>query len=154
LTMAGLHTATGVDVLTPDWQAQGRADAAHGRGEMLSVIFHGARSRLSHHGLLYLPATYFTGDPARPFAGLELFHGYPGTPNTIVELLSVQQRLETELTAGRIAPMVVAIPQVYQGRASSECVNAVGGGPQFETYLASDVPDDIVQAFRVLPGRS
>jgi pimeloyl-ACP methyl ester carboxylesterase len=153
LTMPDPHTAAGVDVLTPDWQARGRVAAAHGRGEILTVIFHGAHSKLNHHGLLYLPATYFTGDPARRFAGVELFHGYPGAPKTFLGLLSVQQRLDTEITAGRIPPLVVAIPQVYQGRVSSECVNA-GNGPQFETYLATDVPEDVVHTFRLLPGRS
>ncbi|MCK9898365.1 esterase family protein [Frankia sp. AgB32] len=147
------RSASGVDVLTADWLAAGRHAARHGKGEMLSVIFHGAHSGLSHHGLLYLPASYFRGPVDQRFPALEVFHGFPGSPETFPGNMSIQSRLEAEIAAGRIPPMVLVIPQVYQAGISSECVNAVRG-PQFETYLAIDVFDDVVAGFRVLPARS
>src|SRR5262249_53987525 len=117
----------GLDILTPDWMSQGRRDAAHGSGIMLKVLFPGKRSGLSHHGLLYLPAPHSTANAHRRFAALELLHGYPGAPFTYLKLLDVKARLEAEIKAGRIPPMVLVIPQVYAGGRSSECVNAVHG---------------------------
>jgi S-formylglutathione hydrolase FrmB len=149
------HPGTGsqVIVLTPDWAALGRRDSRHGRGLLLNVLYPGMRSGLTHHGLLYLPAAYFTGNAQRRFAAVEVFHGYPGSPETFPQLMNIQARLETEIAAGRIPPVVLVIPQVYAGGHSSECVNAVHG-EQWETYLSGDVLDDVTRTFRVDASRS
>lgn len=61
---------------------------------MLSVVFRGARSGLSHHGLLYLPARCFRGPADRRFPALAVFHGFPGTPETFPGNMFIQNRLE------------------------------------------------------------
>ncbi|MDT3446163.1 MULTISPECIES: alpha/beta hydrolase family protein [unclassified Pseudofrankia] len=140
-------------VLTPNWAVLGHRDALHGHGIMLNVLYPGKHSGLTHHGLLYLPAAYFTGNTQRRFAAVEVFHGYPGSPETFPQLMDIQTRLETEITAGRVPPVVLVIPQVYAGGQSSECVNAVDGA-QWETYLTVDVLDDVTRTFRVDTSRS
>jgi len=142
-----------VSVLTPDWFALGRRDGRHGHGIMLRVLYPGTRSGMTHHGLLYLPAAYFTGNTERRFAAVEVFHGYPGSPETFPRLMNIQARLEAEIAAGRVPPVVLVIPQVYAGGRSSECVNAVHGA-QWETYLSVDVVDDVTRTFRVDASRS
>ncbi|WP_052711176.1 alpha/beta hydrolase-fold protein [Pseudofrankia sp. DC12] len=142
-----------VAVLTPDWAALGRRDGRHGHGLMLDVLYPGTRSGLTHHGLLYLPAAYFTGNLQRRFAAVEVFHGYPGSPETFPRIMNIQARLEAEIDAGRVPPVVLVIPQVYAGGQSSECVNAVHG-EQWETYLSVDVLDDVIRTFRVDASRS
>ncbi len=144
---------SGVEVLTSDWFARGHRDALHGHGIMLDVTYPGARSGLTHHGLLYLPAAYFTGNQQRRFAAIEVFHGYPGSPQTFPRQLDIQNRLETEITADRAPPVALVIPQVYSHGRSSECVNAVHGA-QWETYLAVDVVDDVTASFRIDASRS
>lgn len=142
-----------VEIETRGWAARGRQAAAHGRGILLNVIYPGARSGLGHHGLLYLPAAYFTGSLTRRFAAVEVLHGFPGDPETFPRLLGIQRRIDTEIDDGRIPPVVLVIPEDYEGGQSSECVNAVHG-EQWETYLAVDVIDDVVRSLRVDSGRS
>ncbi|ADP80924.1 alpha/beta hydrolase [Pseudofrankia inefficax] len=142
-----------VTVLTSDWAALGLRAGRHGHGLLLDVLYPGTRSGLTHHGLLYLPAAYFTGNLQRRFAAVELFHGYPGAPETFPRIMNIQARLETEIAAGRVPPVVLVIPQVYAGGHSSECVNAVHG-EQWETYLSVDVLDDVTRTFRVYASRS
>jgi S-formylglutathione hydrolase FrmB len=150
---AHLGAGPQVAVLTPGWVALGHQDERHGHGIMLNVLYPGTRSGLTHHGLLYLPAAYFTGNLQRRFAAVEVFHGYPGSPETFPRLMDIQSRLEAEIAAGRIPPVVLVIPQVYAGGRSSECVNAVHGA-QWETYLSVDVLDDVTRTFRVDASRS
>ncbi|WP_084010375.1 alpha/beta hydrolase-fold protein [Pseudofrankia sp. DC12] len=150
---AQIHTGADVAVLTPHWVTLGRRDGLRGHGIMLNVLYPGTRSGLTHHGLLYLPAAYFTGNTERRFAAVEVFHGYPGSPETFPRLMDIQTRLETEIDAGRVPPVVLVIPQVYAGGQSSECVNAVHG-EQWETYLSADVLDDVTRTFRVDASRS
>jgi enterochelin esterase-like enzyme len=149
----GSASGSRVVVLTPDWAALGRRAGRHGRGTMLNVLYPGTRSGLTHHGLLYLPAAYFVGDSQRRFAAMEVFHGYPGSPETFPQLMNIQARLDTEIAAGRVPPVVVVIPQVYAGGRSSECVNAIHGA-QWETYLSIDVLNDVTRTFRVDSSRS
>jgi S-formylglutathione hydrolase FrmB len=151
--LAHPKVGSGVEVLTPGWSAQGHRDALRGHGIMLNVLYPGRRSGLIHHGLLYLPAAYFTGNPHRRFAAVEVFHGYPGSPRTFPRLMDIQARLETEIIAGRVPPVALVIPQVYAGGRSSECVNAVHGA-RWETYLAVDVVDDVTTNFRIDASRS
>jgi S-formylglutathione hydrolase FrmB len=139
-------------VLTPHWQELARKQAAFGRGVLLDVVFGGARSGISRHGLVYLPATYAFGGTQDRLPVLELFNGYPGTPHNFTDQLAIGAVLDTEIMARRIPPMILVIPTTYAGRVS-QCVDAVHG-QRNETYLAVDVPADVQEAFRVLPGRS
>lgn len=141
-----------VDVRYGDWLALGRREARLGRGTLLPVTYPGTRSGITRDGQLYLPAAYFSGPQDRYFAAVELFHGYPGHPHDFQTNVALVHQLDTEITAGRIPPIVVVIPRTYD-HASTECVNGIDGEHD-ETYLTQDVYDDVVNSFRVQSGRT
>jgi S-formylglutathione hydrolase FrmB len=130
----------------------GRRAALHGRGSVLTIRLPGATSGVNRYGYIYLPAAYF--DPAYrtlSFAVVELFHGYPGGPGNWMRTLHIATVLDSEIQAHRMPPVIAVAPTSSSGSTDTECVNAVGG-QQDETYLATDVPDDVVRSFRALSG--
>jgi S-formylglutathione hydrolase FrmB len=130
------------------WHALYRPGRGH--GEVITVRLAGARSGLVRNALVYLPAAYFQRSQAhRRFPVVELFHGYPGNPLNWLRQLHFDQTLDTEISAGRIPPLIAVIPTDNDHGHDSECVDAVGG-QRNETYLAVDVPTDIQRQFRVL----
>ena len=142
----------GVTVLTPAWAARGREAARHGQGVLLHVTYRGTRSRITRDGDLYLPAAYFLDPGNRRFGAIEFFHGVPGSPDQFQRLLGISHRLDQEIAAGRIPPVVGVFPRIFAGPVA-ECVNPAKG-EQDATYLALDVQEDVLSSFRVLPGRS
>ena len=123
----------------------GRAAAERGHGSVLAWTFPGPKSGITRPGLVYLPAAYFTNRSLR-FPVLELFHGYSGSPGNWTHALSIAALLDTEISAGRLPPVIAVIPKTYQGN-DGECANAVQG-QRNETYLAVDVPTVTARAFR------
>jgi dienelactone hydrolase len=144
----GQHS--GLEILTPNWLERGRRAAATNAGVVLEVRYSGPASGVRRAGLLYVPAAYFT-NPRHPLPGLEIFHGYPGSPRNVQQGLRIGPILDREISAGRIPPVVAAIPATYEGR-STECTDA--GRQKNETFLAVDVPADLQTVLPVLPGRS
>ncbi len=141
-----------LDILTPDWEARGRRDAAAERGTVVLARFAGPRSGIVRTGLVYLPADYFSPLSRTRFDVVEMFHGTPGGPGNVTDKLHIALLLDTEIATGRIPPVIAAIPTTYEHQ-SSECVDAVRG-ERDETFLAVDVPADVEARFPVLPGRS
>lgn len=86
------------------------------------------------------------------FDVVEMFHGTPSGPGNVTDELHIAQLLDTEIAAGRIPPVIAALPTTYEHQ-SSECVDAVRG-ERDETFLAVDVPADVEARFPVVPGRS
>jgi hypothetical protein len=150
--LSGPRPQAGVIINTRGWQALGEADARRGRGELLNVSFRGTRSGITRSGELYLPAAYFSGHGDRRFAAVEFFHGFPGVPQDFQRGLGMSARLDQEISAGRMPPVIGVFPRTYDGGPASDCVNAVGG-QQDATYLTVDVQEDVLNSFRVLPGR-
>lgn len=146
--------SAGVIVETPGWRARVLRNARQNRGTLLDVIYRGDLSGITRPGQLYLPVAFST-DPHRRFDAVEFFHGSPGQPQQFQQLLDITDRLDGEVAANRMPPVIGVFPQLFIGR-TSECVNAVRGsrGLATETYLSADVPQDLVQSFRVRPGRS
>lgn len=154
--LSGGPTATGVDLAAPP---SGSAVSllkvpapARGKGKLLKAELAGATSGISRLGYVYLPPAYF--DPAAAttrFPVVELFHGAPGKPTDWLTAMHVTDVLDAEVRAARAAPMVLVIPDTHGGPPrSEECVDALGG-PQDDTYLSSDVPDDVAARLRVAP---
>ena len=148
---AAAHPAARVEGVSPDYLARGKAAAAAGHGLLMPVTFPGQYSGISRAGYLYLPADYFR-HPQLSYPAVEMFHGYPGGPVNWVDQLHVADVLDTEIAAGRVPALVAVIPRFYDHN-DSECVDAVGG-QRNETYLATDVVDDVVTTFRVLNTRT
>ncbi len=135
----------------PNWLTGATVAARKGHGSLLAVTYPGTRSGISRDGLIYLPAAYFRGSRDQSFAAIELFHGYPGHPHDFTNL-GLAGQLDTEISAGRIPPVVAIIPRTYD-TASTECVDGIDGEKD-ETYLSQDVYDDVVNTFRVQSGRT
>lgn len=132
----------------------GALDASRGAGSrIVAVTIIGGRSRLARPGFVYLPAAYF--DPrlaTRRFPALELLDGFPGSPYEWLWQLQIRARLDAEIAAGRMEPVIAVMPnQTAGGGHDSECVNAVYG-EQDETYLTTDLQTAVARRFRVMPG--
>lgn len=123
--------------------------SASGHGVIVPFTVVGARSHLTEPADAYLPPQYAL--PAyrnRRFPVVELFDGYPGSPQSWLNGLHVQTMLDAEIAAGRAEPFIAILPtQTVASPRDTECVNVVHG-PQVETYLAEDVAATVRRDFR------
>ncbi len=142
-----------LDVLASDWQPRAVAAARRGEGTVLPVRLYGARSHINRRGYVYLPAAYFIGSHSLQFPVVELLPGQPGGPANYLRQLGLAGLLDQEIKANRIPAMIAVLPEVTLHTVFTECVNAVHGQLN-ETYLTSDVVDDVNATFRTLPGRT
>jgi enterochelin esterase-like enzyme len=142
-----------LDVLTTNWQPAARSAALRGAGTVLPIRLFGSRSGINRRGYIYLPAAYFLGSGSLQFPVVELLPGQPGGPANYLHQLGLLGLLDREIKRHRIPPMIAVLPEVTLHTRFTECVNAVHG-QQNETYLTSDVIDDVEANFRVLPGRT
>ncbi|HZV26921.1 MAG TPA: alpha/beta hydrolase-fold protein, partial [Acidothermaceae bacterium] len=127
------------------------ATATKGRGRVVELALAGAQSGISRKGFGYLPPQYFQPAYAQTrFPVLELLHGDPGAPTGWVYALNVPGLMDHEINAGKIGPMIIVMPATFSGSHGQDCLDAPSG--QLDgTYLATDVPGDIVRDFRALP---
>jgi len=154
--------ATGSDGVKGDLgQTHGRDVVAHqlqqyarftrnGNGVVVREDFGGAQSHISRPGAVYLPAAYFHRNQANvEFPVLELLAGSPGDPAGELKNLKIAQFLDQEIHAHRMPPTIVVIPSTNPSALrDDECVNAVGG-QQDDTYLTTDIRNDLIRDFRV-----
>ena len=113
----------------------------------------GPASKLTLPVYVYLPAAY-QQDPRVRFPVIEALHGYPGSPRTWINRLSIQSYLDTEIRAGRMAPTVVLLPyQTPRQLLDTECTD-LAHGPKAETFLTADVPAYARARFRVRTDRA
>lgn len=146
-----LHVASTRPVtrLQAEVVAAARRTAARGRGVVLRWRFVGHQSGITRGGYVYLPAAYFERThPTERFPVVELFHGYPGSPHIWLDALHLARNLDTEIASGRIPALIAVAPANYSGY-DGECVNAVGG-QRNETFLAVDVPANVLGQLRAL----
>jgi enterochelin esterase-like enzyme len=125
---------------------------ARKNGFALTTTLPGPKSRVSRHGMIYLPPQYFQPPyAARRFPVIELIHGTPGTPADYEGRLKISGMLRKLIAARKVGPMVLVMPDANGGLdRSTQCLNMIGG-EQDETYLAVDVPDDVTSRLRVFP---
>lgn len=119
-------------------------------GRLEQVTIAGARTGLSSPAYVYLPPQYFDAKYAgRRFPVILGLTGYPGDAENLVTRLGMPALTATSILTHEIGPAVLVLmrPTVAPPR-DTECVD-VPGGPQAETYFASDVPRAVAAAFRV-----
>jgi Putative esterase len=115
----------------------------------LRYTVHGAFSGLTGTVLVLLPTGYASATAPR-YPVLEAFHGYPSEPLNWVRIFHVKQAIDQQVRARTLRPTLVVIPQIEIPRGvDTEAVNGGPGQPQIETWLTRDVPDWLVQHFRV-----
>jgi enterochelin esterase-like enzyme len=115
------------------------------QGFPFEVTLPGKLSHISRQGLVYLPPQYFqTAYRNYQFPVIELIHGQPGLPQDWINVAGITVTLDQLVNSGQARPVILVMPDANGGqRVSLQCLN-VPGGPQDMTYLAQDVPDDIV----------
>jgi enterochelin esterase-like enzyme len=126
---------------------------ARTQGYLLPIKLAGPASHITREGYVYLPPQYFQPKfSTYKFPVIELIHGQPGVPQDWIDVVGVTETLDTLVARGLAKPVVLVMPDANGGqRISEQCLNQVGG-QQDMTYLALDVPYDIVHAgLRVQP---
>ncbi|HEY5360395.1 MAG TPA: alpha/beta hydrolase-fold protein [Streptosporangiaceae bacterium] len=122
------------------------------QGFTLRLTVPGQASHLSRAAYVYLPPQYFQAAYARyRFPVIELIHGFPGTPQDWITVLSVNLTMNSMVTQGLAKPAVLVMPDANGTRGVSlQCLNQ-WHGPQDDTYLARDLPNFIASSLRVQP---
>jgi S-formylglutathione hydrolase FrmB len=120
------------------------------RGRVVEVRIQGARSALSGTATVWLPPQYFQPAQAhRSFPAVEVFGGYPGSEQGLLNTMKYPQHLLDEMSGHRAAPMVLVMQRhAVTFPRDTECTD-VPDGPQALTYFAQDVPAAISRSFRV-----
>ncbi|WP_371495069.1 esterase family protein [Kitasatospora sp. NBC_00374] len=100
--------------------------------------------------LVWTPPQY--DDPAykdRTFPVVELLAGYPGASSTWFGTMDVTNQLEPLMKSGQVAPFLLVSPRVtLLGKTDTGCAD-IPGKVNAETWLSRDVPQMIVDNFRV-----
>ncbi len=121
-----------------------------------SFTFTGTASGLKGRVLVSLPVGY--EDPAnagRTYPVIEAFHGYPGAPDVWMQGVNLVPSLDTLAGQHKIDDVIVVAPQIeFPAGADTECVNGGTGQPQVETWLATDVPQQLATRLRVSRDRT
>ena len=124
-----------------------------GQGVLIPDVIHDPLSRLSTQASIYIPAAYATAGPSTTFSVVELIHGYPGSIANWTNTLSIRQTLDTEISTGRMPPVIAVIPNaIPTPPRDTECED-VPGGPQVETLLTVDLRTTILRQLRATPSR-
>jgi enterochelin esterase-like enzyme len=121
-------------------------------GRVEEVILPGASTRLSEEAYVFLPSAYFR-DPRRRLPAILSLTGYPGDPRNLMTRLDLPGRLAHAISLHQVSPAVLVMmrPSVVLPR-DTECVD-VPGGPQAQTYFATDVKQAVTAHYRVAGGR-
>ncbi|MDH6580333.1 alpha/beta hydrolase-fold protein [Kitasatospora sp. MAP5-34] len=102
--------------------------------------------------LVWTPPQY--DDPAykdKTFPVVELLAGYPGSSSTWFGSLFVSKQLAPLMSSGKVAPFILVSPRVnLLGKQDTGCAD-VPGKANADTWLSRDVPQMLVDNFRVDP---
>lgn len=117
-------------------------------GTVEQVVFPGALSAISRTGLIYLPPQYREARFSHTrFPVVELLHGSPGKPANWVGTLKLATIADELISRHLMGPLVLVMPSINAGHQYQDCVN--GRGVADDTYLSTDVPNDVRADFRV-----
>ncbi|MFI5548645.1 alpha/beta hydrolase [Streptomyces sp. NPDC051738] len=119
-------------------------------GQIQKVDILGRTSRIATPAYVYLPPEYFQPEfRTRTFPAAVVLTGYPGTAQALVDKLDYPRTAARLAAQGRMEPMILVMmrPTVAPPR-DTECVD-IPGGPQTETFFASDLPEAVSGHYRV-----
>jgi enterochelin esterase-like enzyme len=125
-------------------------DGSQGRIKILTV--HGKVSGVAEQVLVWLPPQYDAAAEAKTrFPVLMALPGQPGTPAGIFKTLNLGSNAMQAIDSGQVRPFVAVIPplSIAQPR-DTECTD-IPGGPQADSWLATDVREAVIKRFRVTP---
>lgn len=137
--------------VTGTQRVPGAASAGPQRGgQIQKVDIVGRTSRIATPAYVYLPPEYFQPEyRTRTFPAAVVLTGYPGTAKALVDKLDYPRTAARLAARGRMEPMILVMmrPTVAPPR-DTECVD-IPGGPQTETFFASDLPEAVSGHYRV-----
>ncbi len=119
-------------------------------GRVESVRIVGKRTKAVDPAYVYLPPQYFQKQYERQrFPVVVAISGYPGGHYLLAQHLRVTQTAGDLIAKGKMQPTVIVMlrPTIAPPR-DTQCVD-VPGGPQAETFFASDLPTALKEHYRV-----
>ncbi|MFC9328066.1 alpha/beta hydrolase [Kitasatospora sp. NPDC057015] len=122
-------------------------------GDVQRTDLKGQLSGIDGEVLVWLPPQYH--DPAfkdRKFPVVELIPGWPGSSSTWYGTLKVSEQLKPLMEQGKVTPFILVSPRtlLLGNRVDAGCAD-VPGKANAETWLARDVPQMVMDNFRVDP---
>jgi enterochelin esterase-like enzyme len=125
---------------------------ARQQGYTVRLTVAGQQSHLRRTVYIYLPPQYFQKSYAHyRFPVLELFPGFPGSPQDWINVLGVTSSLDRLVRNHQAKPVVLVMPDTNGNRHfMMQCLN-LPNGPQNSTFLAVDVPAYVSRTLRVQP---
>jgi pimeloyl-ACP methyl ester carboxylesterase len=125
-------------------------DGSQGRISILAV--HGKVSGATDQVLVWLPPQYDASAAAgTKFPVLMVLPGQPGTPAGIFKILNLGTDAMEVIKSGQVRPFVAVLPPLsIAPPRDTECTD-IPGGPQADSWLATDVKEAVIRHFRVTP---
>lgn len=120
-------------------------------GQIQKVAIAGGVSGIATTAYVYLPPEYFR-QPERRFPAAVVLTGYPGSAEALYKKLKYPVIAAGEVRRGAARPMVLVMmrPTVAPPR-DTECTD-VPGGPQTETFFATDLRRSLAARYRIGTG--
>jgi len=127
-----------------------QADGSQGSIKIITV--HGKVSGVTERVLVWLPPQYREHAYAKvKFPVLMALHGEPGTPAGIFRKLDLAANAAQAIDSGKVQPFVAVIPPVAIAAPRDTERTDVPHEPQADSWLATDVKEDVIRHFRVTP---
>jgi enterochelin esterase-like enzyme len=129
-------------------EAGGFRPSSGGQIQMVDIV--GRTTHIATRAYVYLPPEYFQSRyRTRTFPAAVVLTGYPGTALALVDKLHYPRTALELAKSGRMQPMILVMlrPTVAPPR-DTECAD-VPGGPQTESFFAKDLPDAVLEHYRV-----
>ncbi|WUH92983.1 alpha/beta hydrolase-fold protein [Streptomyces sp. NBC_00433] len=120
-------------------------------GQIQKIAVAGGVSGITATAYVYLPPEYFR-QPTRRFPAALVLTGYPGTAEALFRKLRYPAIAAAQVREGAARPMVLVMmrPTVAPPR-DTECTD-VPGGPQTETFFATDLRKSLAARYRLGAG--
>lgn len=122
------------------------------RGRLQGIDIVGPVSQERAHAYIYLPPQYFQPKFANQrFSAIELIAGHPGRGDPLFDRSSAPAVLLSLIAHRRVPPVALVFLNSSLGSSRDTQCTDVPGGPQAETFFATDIPLAISRAYRVTP---
>lgn len=121
-------------------------------GQYLTVTIPGDASGIIESALVWLPPSY-QANPHRFYPVLLGFSGYPVSPESFRDELSIGTTMKTLEDDRLIRDAIVVMPRIFPGSNDGECVDGTTGpNPvKWETYVDTDVRNWVKTNLRAVP---
>ncbi|MFI5828183.1 alpha/beta hydrolase [Streptomyces sp. NPDC051578] len=124
-------------------------------GVIEKVTVRGARSKADVPAYVYLPPEYFQkGNEHRRFPTAVVLTGFPGMAENLIKGLDYPKKAWALVKEKKTQPMILVLmrPTTESAR-NTQCID-VAGGPQSETFFATDLPKAVSATYRTAGPRT